>query len=89
MTTLVSMYMTGDIFIMNNGMTVFYGIGQLIFLQLWMLNFVVYLGEYKSYEHPFVYTRLGELFDHLKGPDRKEQGYSSERFDNKIATAAQ
>ena len=89
MTTLVSMYMTGDIFMYEQWHDSFLWDRAVDIFTIMDVKFRCLSGEYKSYEHPFVYTRLGELFDHLKGPDRKEQGYSSERFDNKIATAAQ
>ena len=41
-------------------------------------------GQYKSAEHPFIYCGLGEFFDHLKGPERKSQGFSKERLDKEI-----
>lgn len=42
-------------------------------------------GEFKSAEHPLIYCGLGEFFDHLKGPQRKEQGFSNERIEKEIA----
>jgi hypothetical protein len=35
-------------------------------------------GKFEVEQHPFVLSPLGEFFDHLKGPERKEQGKSSE-----------
>ena len=37
------------------------------------------LGFGAPSKHPLVVGPLGEYFDHLKGPSRKELGYSKER----------
>lgn len=38
----------------------------------------------KNYTHPIVMTKMGELFDHLKGNGRKIKGYSPEAKGNDI-----
>ena len=37
------------------------------------------LGFGAQSKHPLVVGPLGEYFDHLKGPSRKQLGYSKER----------
>ena len=85
MTTIVNLYMTGEIFAFEQWHDSFIWDRAVDMFTVIDVKFKKLSGKFKSYEHPFVYTDLGKLFDHLKGPDRKEQGYSSERFDNDIA----
>lgn len=33
-------------------------------------------GEFTTSDHPFILTKLGDFFDHLKGPVRKQRGFS-------------
>ena len=39
-------------------------------------NFLNISGKFQDEEHPFIRSKLGEFFDHLKGPARKSRGHS-------------
>ena len=87
MKTLVGLYMTGEIFAYEQWHDSFLWDRVVDMFTILDVKFRCLSGEYKSYEHPFAYIAVGKLFDHLKGLERKEKGYSPERIDENITAA--
>ena len=87
MKTLTGLYMTGEIFAYDQWHDSFLWDRAVDMFTILDVKFRCLSGKYVSYEHPFAYIAVGKLFDHLKGPDRKEQGYSSERMQDNITAA--
>ena len=84
MNTLKNFYVTGEFFTLPRlHDCLIYDTAREIF-ETSKVKFRCLSGQYKSAEHPFIYCGLGEFFDHLKGPERKSQGFSKERLDKEI-----
>ncbi len=79
--TMVSIYMSGEFFALAHWHDSFIWDRVREIFAVAGVKFRSLSGEYENKEHVFAYTGLGEFFDHLKGPKRKKQGFSNERFD--------